>query len=165
MKHFALLALLVPALLAADAPKKAEDKKPKPVNAVCPVSDHDVEPGFTATHNKKVVGFCCADCVKAFNKDPAKFMKKVEAEEAKKKKAEKSKGEAPAADKKGEKKGEQPAADKSKPVNALCPVEKEHAVDPTTPTAVYKGKTIGFCCDDCVKKFERDPDAFAAELK
>jgi len=62
-------------------------------------------------------------------------------------------------------KGEQPAADSTKVINALCPVEKENAVDPTAPTTVYKGKTVGFCCDDCIKKFERDPDSFAANLK
>ena len=44
MKHLALLAMLIPALLAADAPKKAEDKKPKPVNTVCPVTDEPVDP-------------------------------------------------------------------------------------------------------------------------
>ena len=143
------------AALAAD-PKKPEEKKPKPVNATCPVTDEKVDPEVaTTTYKGKTVGFCCADCIKDFNKDPAKYMKKVEAEEAKNKKG-----------KKDEKaKGEQPAADSTKVINALCPVEKENAVDPTAPTTVYKGKTVGFCCDDCIKKFERDPDSFAANLK
>ena len=84
MKHLALLALLVPALLAADAVKKTEDKKPKPVNAVCPVTDEKIDPAVATTSYKgKTIAFCCADCVKDFNKDPAKYMKKVEAEEAK----------------------------------------------------------------------------------
>ena len=149
MKHLALLALLVPALLAADAPKKAEEKKPKPVNAVCPVTDEPMDPKNTVQYKGKTIAFCCADCPDSFKKEPAKYMKKVEAEEAKNKKP----------------KGEQPAADSTRPVNTLCPVEKENAVDPTTATTLYKGKTIGFCCDDCIKKFERDPDAFAADLK
>ena len=153
MKHVALLALLIPALLAADAPKKAQDKKPKPVNAICPVSDEKIDPEVTSQYKGKTIAFCCADCQKGFNKEPAKFIKKVEAEEAKNKKAEKDKP-----------KGEQPAAD-GQPVNKLCPVEKENAVDPTVATTEYEGKTIGFCCDDCIKTFERDPDAFAANLK
>ena len=153
MKHLALLALLIPALLAADAPKKAEEKKPKPVNALCPVTDEAIDPKQTALYKGKTVGFCCADCAAAFKKEPAKYAKKVEAEEAKAKKADKDKP-----------KGEQPAADGT-PVNKMCPVEKDLGVDPSTATVVYQGKTVGFCCDDCVKKFERDPDAFAAELK
>lgn len=40
----------------------------------------------------------------------------------------------------------------SKAVNAMCPVGKE-AIDPSTPTAMYKGKEIGFCCPGCGEKF------------
>ena len=158
MKQIVLLALLVPFLVAADAPKKAEEKKPQPVNAVCPVSDDEVDPAHTVNHKGKLVAFCCEDCVGTFKKSPDKFMKKVEAEQTKKKNAKK--------DEKGAaKKGEQPAADKGKPVNTLCPVEKEHPVDPTVATSTYKGKTVGFCCEDCIKKFDLDPDAYTANLK
>ena len=157
MKLIALLALVVPSvLLAADPPKKPQEKKPQPVNAVCPVSDHEVDPAHTVNHKGKLVAFCCEDCVGSFKKSPDKFMKKVDAELAKKKDAKKD-GAA--------KKGEQPAADKTKPVNTLCPVEKEHPVDPTVATSTYKGKTVGFCCEDCIKKFDLDPDAYAASLK
>jgi len=146
------LLVCVSGAFAAD-PKKPDDKKPKPVNTLCPVTDEKVDPAVqTAQYKGKTVGFCCPDCIKDFNKDPAKYMKKVEADEAKNKK-EGNKGEKP--------KGEQPAA----AVNKLCPVEHENAVDPTAPTTVYKGKTIGFCCDDCIKKFESNPDSFAANLK
>ena len=137
---------------AADA-KKADDKKSKPVNANCPVTDEKIDPAVTTQYKGKTIAFCCSDCIKDFNKDPAKYMKKVEAEEAKNKKA-------------GDKsKGEQPSANKAKVVNTMCPVEKDNAVDPTAPTTTYKGKLIGFCCDDCIKKFERDPDSFASNLK
>jgi YHS domain-containing protein len=165
MKRPILTALLTCCLLtaatalAANAPKKPEDKKPRPVNAICPVSDHDVDPSVTATHNKKVIGFCCEDCVEAFNKNPAKFMKKVEAEEAKNKKKA-AKGEKS----KEKSRGEQPVADKTKPANKFCPVDRENAVDPTA-TAEYNGKLIGFCCEDCIKKFDLDPDAYLANLK
>jgi len=143
--------LLVSAgVFAADA-KKADDKKPKPVNVNCPVTGEKVDPAVTTQYKGKTIGFCCADCPKDFNKDPAKYMKKVDEDVAKQKK--------------DAKKGEQPAADSTKVVNKMCPVEKDNAVDPTAPTTSYKGKTVGFCCDDCIKKFERDPDAFAANMK
>ena len=160
MKHVALLALLVPCLLAADAPKKPGEKKPQPVNAICPVSDHDVDKAHTATHGGKLIAFCCEDCVVSFKKSPDKFMKKVEAEQAKNKKGPQKQAEKPEKNK-----GEQPAADKNLPANKLCPVEPEHAVDPTVATASYRGKTVGFCCDDCVKKFDFDPDGYAANIK
>jgi YHS domain-containing protein len=50
-----------------------------------------------------------------------------------------------------------------KPVNKLCPVGKED-VDPKV-TIDYKGKTIGFCCEDCIPKFKADPDKYMASLK
>jgi YHS domain-containing protein len=49
-------------------------------------------------------------------------------------------------------------------VNKFCPVTKE-AVDPKVPTVEYKGMTIGFCCEDCVKEFKADPDKYVANLK
>ena len=89
--------------------KKAEDKKPadakpdakpadakpaeKPaaaaaapaaaavaVNSKCPVSDHDVEAGFTALLDGKTVGFCCDKCMAKFNKDPKKYADKIVAD-------------------------------------------------------------------------------------
>ena len=49
-------------------------------------------------------------------------------------------------------------------VNKKCPVGGED-VDPKGKTVVYKGKTIGFCCDDCIKDFEKDPEKYAKNLK
>jgi YHS domain-containing protein len=154
MKHLPLIALLVCCTLTfsygADEPKK-QDKKPKPVNTTCPVTDEKIDPDVqTVQYKGKTVGFCCPDCIKDFNKDPAKYMKKVEAEEAKNKK-----------EKEKEKKGEQPAV----AVNKFCPIETEHAIDPTVAMATYKGRKVGFCCEDCIKKFEQDPDAYAAKMK
>lgn len=146
-----VLGLALTGALGADSPKKEIAKKAKPVNAVCPVTDDKADPAITTTYKGKTIAFCCEDCVKDFNKAPTKFIKKVEAEEAKNKKA--------------GKKGEKPAADKTKAVNTLCPVEKENAVDPTVATSSYQGKTIGFCCEDCIKKFDSNPAAYVADLK
>ena len=51
-----------------------------------------------------------------------------------------------------------------KTVNALCAVHTDDAVDPTV-TTTYKGKLIGFCCEDCKMDFDRDPEKYAAKLK
>ncbi len=56
----------------------------------------------------------------------------------------------------------QPSAD-AKPVNTKCPVSGED-IDPSD-TVVYKGKTIAFCCPDCQKAFNKDPEKYVAKLK
>ena len=49
-------------------------------------------------------------------------------------------------------------------MNKFCAVNSDDAVDPTV-TTVYEGKVIGFCCEDCQKKVDLDPTAYAAKLK
>jgi YHS domain-containing protein len=62
------------ALWAADPPSTQQAKKP--VNKMCAVTpSHEVDPKVTTEHDGKVVGFCCADCIPTFKKDPAKYMK------------------------------------------------------------------------------------------
>lgn len=51
----------------------------------------------------------------------------------------------------------QPGADR--PVNTVCAICGMD-VDPTLPTATYKGKTIGFGCRMCPPKFKADPDRY-----
>jgi YHS domain-containing protein len=53
----------------------------------------------------------------------------------------------------------QPVAD-----NKKCPVSGDD-VDPKSKTVAYKGKTVGFCCDECIEKFEKNPDKYAGKLK
>ncbi len=62
---------------------------------------------------------------------------------------------------------DQKAADKTAdttPVNKNCAVETDQPIDPNV-TVVYNGKTYGFCCQDCVKKFNADPEKYAANAK
>lgn len=47
--------------------------------------------------------------------------------------------------------------------NQVCPVTGED-VDSDTPTVVYQGKTIGFCCSGCIKKFQKDPAKYMKNL-
>jgi YHS domain-containing protein len=144
---------------AKEAPaKKKEDAKNKPINAKCPVQGEDIDSAVTTAYKGKTVAFCCEDCVKEFKKDPEKYMKQIAAdnkkaeEEAKKKQKDKGKGESPSAGK------------SAKPINQFCVVHPEDAVDETVTTE-YEGKVVGFCCEDCQKKFDLDPALYAAKLK
>ena len=79
-KHFLTLALsgcLAASAMAADpaAPAKAATEQ-SATNTVCPVSGDKVgemgKPTYVDYKGKKVA-LCCKDCVKEFQKDPAKF--------------------------------------------------------------------------------------------
>jgi len=45
------------------------------------------------------------------------------------------------------------------PVNTVCAI-CAMPVDPKIPTAVYKGKVIGFGCRMCPPKFAKEPDRY-----
>jgi YHS domain-containing protein len=47
-------------------------------------------------------------------------------------------------------------------LNEKCPISGK-PVDPAK-TAVFQGKTIAFCCDDCKAQFEKDPKEVLAKL-
>ena len=51
-----------------------------------------------------------------------------------------------------------------KPINKYCAVNRDEEIDPTV-TTVYNGKVIGFCCDDCIPKFKKDPGKYMKDLK
>jgi YHS domain-containing protein len=56
----------------------------------------------------------------------------------------------------------QPAADASAVDlgNTVCPVSGDKVGD-SKLTATYEGKLYHFCCDDCPKKFAKDPATYA----
>ncbi len=48
-----------------------------------------------------------------------------------------------------------------KAVNTTCPVSGDAVGDIGKPVyAQYKGQTIAFCCKDCLKKFNKNPDKY-----
>ncbi len=57
----------------------------------------------------------------------------------------------------------QPATTQAAIINKKCPVGGED-VDPKGKTVAYKGKTVGFCCDECITDFKKDPDKYARKL-
>ena len=81
---FAAAAVLAAAVtlpaVRADETKATSQPASQPaaaVNAKCPITGEDVDSKVTTTYDGKTYAFCCADCVKAFNKDPAKFAAKA----------------------------------------------------------------------------------------
>ena len=50
------------------------------------------------------------------------------------------------------------------PINKYCAVETGNEIDPAV-TYLYKGKVIGFCCEDCIPKFKADPEKYMKDLK
>ena len=80
--------LSVPSLLRADD-KKSEKLVPYPLKT-CVVSGEklggDMGKPVTYSYQGREIKFCCKDCRKDFDKDPAKCIKKLEEAEAKAKK-------------------------------------------------------------------------------
>lgn len=134
------------AALKAEEPKPAEKPAeakpvavdPKPINTICPVSGKPVDVTKTLVFEGKTIAFCCGNCPKAFQADPAKYKANIKADAA-----------APAV--------------AAKPVNTVCPVSGK-PVDPAH-TVVFEGKTIGFCCGNCPKAFQADPAKYKASIK
>jgi YHS domain-containing protein len=50
-------------------------------------------------------------------------------------------------------------------VNQFCAIEKENKIDPKGKTYTYNGKTVGFCCPDCIDEFKKNPEKYMATLK
>ena len=94
LKQLAVAALLLGVLTApfrsgAADEKKAEKAKPYPLKT-CVVSDEKLgEMGdpYVFTERGQEIKLCCKSCLKDFKKDPAKYLKKVEAVEKKNKKS------------------------------------------------------------------------------
>jgi YHS domain-containing protein len=58
----------------------------------------------------------------------------------------------------------QPVAPAVTASNTKCPVSGD-AVEPKGKTVAYQGKTIGFCCDDCIEPFNKNPEKYSKNLK
>ncbi len=48
--------------------------------------------------------------------------------------------------------------------NRHCAVMSEHEIDPKV-TINHAGRTIAFCCPDCIETFQKDPSKYLASLK
>jgi YHS domain-containing protein len=87
-----IVGALLAAFCAAPLVSRADDAKPKlkPYTLkTCVVSGDKLgEMGdpYVYEYQGREIKFCCKGCLKDFNKDPAKYIKKIEQEEAKAKK-------------------------------------------------------------------------------
>jgi hypothetical protein len=90
-------AFILPSSFAADKieqqkePVAAKTPKAKPYTLkTCAVSDEklggDMGEPYTFTYKDREIKLCCKDCRKDFDKDPAKYIKKIETAEKKAKK-------------------------------------------------------------------------------
>jgi YHS domain-containing protein len=93
LKTFTAIVLTIPfltapfAVLAADA--KAPPKAKPDLLTTCPVSGDKLGgmgTPFVFEYKGQEVKLCCKDCKKDFDKDPAKYIKKIEVADAKAKK-------------------------------------------------------------------------------
>jgi uncharacterized membrane protein/YHS domain-containing protein len=51
----------------------------------------------------------------------------------------------------------------TEPINTIYPVTIDEAVEAGI-TTMYQGKTIGFCCKSCLRKFNKNPQAYLENL-
>ena len=55
--------------------------------------------------------------------------------------------------------------------NGRCPVLVDEMVDKNAPSRMYKDpktgieQKIGFCCDKCPKKFDKDPEQYMGRMR
>lgn len=100
---------------------------------ICPVSQEKqaiTKDTPKLKYNDKTYYFCCINCLEKFRKDSDKYIKET--------------------------------TENSIIENKLiCPVMKTEFI-PTkdSPKTEYKGKTYYFCCDDCVEKFNKNPEKY-----
>ncbi len=72
------LAMLI-AIFAVGYVLAEETVTPKP-QTTCPVMGGKIDKTVFADHGGKMVYFCCKGCIPEFQKDPAKYIKKLENE-------------------------------------------------------------------------------------
>jgi YHS domain-containing protein len=55
-------------------------------------------------------------------------------------------------------------APSTQPVNQNCAVMNDEKADPEV-TTVHEGRTIAFCCKECIATFEKDPEKYLKTMK
>ena len=140
--RFASVALLLTGALGVGlAQTQSTSKKPRPYPLdTCLVSGEKLGSGgmkpYVFTHEGREIQLCCKDCLKDFNKEPAKFIKKLE------------------------------AAAKPYPLDTCLVSGEKLGSGGMTPYAfAYQGREIQLCCKDCLKDFNKEPAKFLKKLE
>ena len=74
-----ILILVLMLFVAGCMMSKGNVMEPKP-QTTCPVMGGKINKGVYADYEGKRVYFCCGGCISKFQKDPAKYVKKLETE-------------------------------------------------------------------------------------
>ena len=64
---------------SATAPSQTEQGGEVITQTTCPVLDNPIDKSIFVEHEGRKVYFCCQACVGTFQKDPAKYMAKLDA--------------------------------------------------------------------------------------
>lgn len=125
---------------ASPAAPAAEKTKQMKSQTVCPVMGGTINKKVYADYEGKRVYFCCKACIPEFNKDPAKYMKKLEET--------------------GQTAETLPVLKPQTtcPVMAGQPINRSLYVD-------YKGKRIYVCCGGCLAKLKKNPEKYMKKLE
>jgi YHS domain-containing protein len=137
--------LILGGLVVAAEPEAGVDKKAKEDTyplTTCIVSGQQLgsmgEP-FVYTHEGREIRFCCAGCVKRFEKDPDAYMKKMDQAII--------------------------ASELSDYPLDICVVRGDRLGTMGEPVDyVYDNHLVRFCCGGCIKAFEKEPDRYMAIL-
>jgi YHS domain-containing protein len=144
MKHLLICTFMVCIAAGAHAQGQANSKiqdktrntKTTPAALICVVSGKEADKEISSKYEGKAYYFCCKNCQKKFEAEPAKYVKKDQATEKK-----------------------ETGSAALKTVNTRCPVSGEELSDDAV-TLEHDGKLYGFCCANCRKKFEKDPGKY-----
>ncbi|HKY03393.1 MAG TPA: hypothetical protein VJQ56_00815 [Blastocatellia bacterium] len=116
---FVVMAGAVVVSASGEATKKAV------TNKMCPVMESAVSEKFRAEYKGQYVYFCCASCVKMFEKDPEAYVAKLSKEDQ-----------------------------EAIKTNTVCPVTDDPITDHTRFTE-HEGRKVYFCCDGCVNMYKK----------
>jgi YHS domain-containing protein len=148
---FAMVAALgvVPAAMAQDDASKPAARAPATPKepgdpftlATCPMMDKPIDPakGKVIEYQGRELRFCCARCVRKFEGDPEKHLKTIDAK----------------------------LVEQQKPFYPLdrCPVSGEKLGSMGEPVDhIYRNRLVRFCCEHCIRDFEKDPAKHLAKL-
>jgi YHS domain-containing protein len=126
-----------PSTPAAPAAEKTKQLKPQ---IDCPVMGGKINKNIYADFEGRKVYFCCKGCIPEFNKDPAKYMKKLEEI------------------------GQTPETLSALKLQTTCPVMAGQPIDKSLYVD-YKGKRIYVCCEDCFAKLKKNPEKYLKKLE
>ncbi len=119
----------------ADAGVTLEDA-PVP-QTVCPVMGGEINKTLFADYKGKRLYACCAECLPKIQKDPAKFVKQLEAEGI--------------------------TLAKTPVPQTVCPI-LGGKIDKSV-FADYNGSRVYFCCTGCIATFNQDPATHVQKMK